>query len=417
MEAECSVLGAMLISPRALELACDSLDDADFTLPCHVELFKLMYTLHQRGIAVDTVTIVEAARGKLDEIGGLHYISDLAISMPTAANVEFYIAYVRENRQRREFIDGMQQVIASATEGNEYIAAAQGVVDKVVRLGSTQIEPVGSAVMGAVESLGRVSSGLMTGFIALDFTIHGLKAGQLIVVAGCTRMGKTSFALNVALHVASQKHSVAVFSLEMTQEELLQRAVVSLAEINQYEVGQDEAAMMAVLDAAAVVGEMPLYIDDRSGVTVDYIKGQCHRIKPELVVIDYLGLIRTKQRKNSTREQEIAEITRSLKVMAKDLHCPVMLLAQLNRGVDKRADKVPVLSDLRDSGAIEQDADIVIFLHRPAEFDRNADAKAAVLNVAKHRNGVTGDIDMQWDGEHFKYKDAEVEDDEQNPFR
>lgn len=220
-------------------------------------------------------------------------------------------------------------------------------------------------------------------------------------------MGKTSFAMNIALNVA-QNERVAVFSLEMTRKELLQRAVISVANVNEDEMNQHPAAQEAIKVAARTVKGLKLYIDDKAGVTVDYIKAQCYRIKPALIVIDYLGLIKTNQKKSGTREQEISEVTRSVKVMAKDLNAPVMLLAQLNRGVDIRKDKKPVLSDLRESGSIEQDADIVLFLHRPQVYDEKADPKEAILDIAKHRNGQSGALEMQWDGAHFRYSDKEA---------
>lgn len=392
----------MLIDPHAVELAC-SLDRADFTDDQNADLFDMMKILHESGCAVDVVTVTDV----MPDISPLR-LTDLMRETPSSAGSEDWIRIIREKRQRRDFVRGMDAVVRGALQGDEFIAGAKKVIDEIVNLGSSDIRPAGEYVDDALDSMGKPDGrGINTGFIWLDNYLHGLKPGQLIVIAGCTRMGKTSFAMNIALHVA-QKERVAVFSLEMTRKELIQRAIVSIANVNEDEMNQHPDAGKELSIAAERVKGMNLYIDDKAGVTTDYIKAQCHRIKPAMVVIDYLGLIRTNAKKNGTREQEISEVTRLVKVMAKDLSCPVLLLSQLNRGVDLRKDKRPVLSDLRESGSIEQDADIVLLLHRPYEFDSEADPKAAIVSVAKHRNGQSGDIDMQWDGAHFRYSDREV---------
>lgn len=402
MDAERSILGAMLIDARAVELACD-LTPAHFTNRQNAELFEIMKALHDGGTTIDIVTITDV----MPDIK-VTWLTQMMNETPSIVGVEDYIRIVKERHQRRSFILGMERAVKAATNGNEYIADAESVLNETINLGSADVRPVGEYVEEAYQSLGRKDkSGLKTGFLWLDNTLHGLKPGQLIVVAGCTRMGKTSFAMNVALDVA-QHQRVAVFSLEMTRKELLQRAIISVANVNEDEMNQHPDAQDALNLAALAVKSLDLYVDDKAGVTVDYIKAQCHRIKPALIVIDYLGLVRTRQRKNGTREQEISEVTRSIKVMAKELNAPVLLLAQLNRGVDVRKDKQPVLSDLRESGSIEQDADIVLFLHRPIEYDDKADPRAAIIDIAKHRNGQSGEIEVQWDGAHFKYSDKEA---------
>lgn len=407
MEAEKSVLGSMLISPEAVSLACE-LDPQDFILPAHIELFGTMKDMFKRGVRVDAVTVVSELRDRIQDAGGVRYVMELALFVPSAANVEFYIKAVRDKRQRREFLAGMQQARETAIDGGDYITEAQQVIDGVVKLGGHEVRPVGQEALEAVLNLGKATRGMDTGFIKLDAGLGGLKDGELVIIGGRPSMGKTSFAMNIALK-AAEKERVAVFSLEMSAESLLQRAAISLASVNQYEAQQDEKAMQELLDAAEKITQYQLYVDDKGGVSVDYIRAQCHKIKPRLVVVDYIGLMRTNQRKNGTREQEIAELTRGMKLLAKDMRCPVLLLSQLNRGLELRKDKMPVLSDLRESGAIEQDADVVMFLYRPWVYNNNLDPKEAILSVAKNRNGKTGEIDLKWDGAHFLYTDPDMQ--------
>ncbi len=401
MTAEESVLGSMLISQRAVELACD-LDSEDFTSPRNRELFEHMIALSACGSSVDLVTVINA----MPDVD-VTWLTSLTLGTPSAANVEHYIRLVRDARQRREFAGDMSGVIQSVAEGGEYISAAEAVLNKVIALGSKDIRRAGEYVDAVIAQFGKKREwGIRTGFLFADANLRGLRPGQLVVIAGTTGMGKTSFAMNVAMNVAKEKR-VAVFSLEMTREELISRAIVSLANVNESEMGQAREAAEAIRAAGKAFKALDMYIDDKGGATVEYIKAQCHRIKPALIVIDYLGLMDMRQRKGGTRENEVSATTRALKVLAKECKCVVLLLAQLNRGVDNRADKKPVLSDLRESGSIEQDADIVMFLHRPGKYDEKADQKAAVLDIAKHRNGQAGAIELSWDGPHFKYSDKE----------
>jgi replicative DNA helicase len=401
MTAEESVLGSMLISQRAVELACD-LDSEDFTSPRNRELFEHMIALSASGSSVDLVTVINAMPD-----ADVPWLTGLTINTPSAANVEHYIRLVRDARQRREFAGDMSGVIQSVAEGGEYISAAEAVLNKVIALGSKDIRRAGEYVDAVIAQFGKKREwGIRTGFLFADANLRGLRPGQLVVIAGTTGMGKTSFAMNVAMNVAKEKR-VAVFSLEMTREELISRAIVSLANVNESEMGQAREAAEAIRAAGKAFKALDMYIDDKGGATVEYIKAQCHRLKPALIVIDYLGLMDMRQRKGGTRENEVSATTRALKVLAKECKCVVLLLAQLNRGVDNRADKKPVLSDLRESGSIEQDADIVMFLHRPGKYDEKADQKAAVLDIAKHRNGQAGALELSWDGPHFRYSDKE----------
>ncbi len=402
MTAEESVLGSMLISQRAVELACD-LDVEDFTTQQNRALFENMIALTACGSRVDIVTVTNAMPD-VDVV----WLTGLTLYTPSAANVEYYIRIVRERRQRREFYGDMSQVLQSVTEGGEFISEAETVLNKVIALGSKDIRPAGEYVDAVLAQFGKPrQGGIKTGFFFADSRLKGLRPGQLVVVAGTTGMGKTSFAMNVALNVAMEKR-VAIFSLEMTREELIERAVISLANVNESEMGQSPDAVKAIQSAGKSFRDLDLYIDDKGGAAVEYIKAQCHRIKPALIVIDYLGLMSMRQRKGGTRENEVSATTRALKVLAKECKCVVLLLAQLNREVDRRTDKKPMLADLRESGSIEQDADIVMFLHRPGKYDEKADQKAAVLDIAKYRNGQTGAIELSWDGAHFRYSDKEI---------
>jgi len=290
--------------------------------------------------------------------------------------------------------------------GEDYIAAAQRVIDRVVNLGTRDISPVGARALSALVKDSKQRH-IKTGFRSLDYTLGGgLLPGQLVVVGGQPGMGKTTFAMNIAMHVVKRQR-VLVFSLEMTTDELLERAAISESEINIYESQQNVAAADALIRAAEGIGKRDLYIDDTGGVTVDYIKAKCYKVKPALVVIDNLNIMGIHVGRGETRERGIADVTCKLKALAKDLACPIVLVVQLSRVVAARKVKKPLTSDIRDSGSIEQDADIVLFPYRPYANGESQDKSEALVIVGKNRSGMVGEIELRCDMKHFNFLDKD----------
>ncbi len=412
--AERNVLGAALVDNRAAALVC-TLRDSDFVDKRHRLIFSAIKEIQGSGGAVDVITVETALGSNLDSAGGFKYLNELVLDTITAANVEYHIRIVQEQSQRRGFIAGMGKVLSAASSGDDYLAEARRVVDETVRYSSVNLNPISEDIQPALEYIFSETAALKTGFLMLDATLGGLKAGQLILLAGTTRTGKTAFALNVAFNASAAGRRVIVFSLEMGKNELIQRLIAIKSGINAYEQRgnrEDTDLLYEYLEAAERLKELPIYIDDKGGVTLEYIRSQCYAVKPDLIIIDYLGLIHTDRR--NTREQEVSELTHGLKAFAKEIDCPILLLCQLNRRADYRESGSPRLSDLRESGAIEQDSDVVLLLHRPALTDDSADKNVCILDVAKNRNGVQGKIPLKWDGPHFKFDDPV--DEGPNPF-
>lgn len=407
IEAEKSLLGAMLISREAVNLAVE-LDTADFTDRRNATIFGEMKQMHEQGIGVDTVTVMEHLSGKgiLTTVGGVPYLVELVNNTPTWTNAPAYIAYIRAGRQRREFTQGMNDTVKAALAGEDYIAAAQRVIDRVVNLGTRDISPVGARALSALVKDSKQRH-LKTGFRSLDYTLGGgLLPGQLVVIGGQPGMGKTTFAMNIAMH-AAKRQRVLVFSLEMTMDELLERAAISESEINIYESQQNVAAADALIKAAEGISKRDLYIDDTGGVAVDYIKAKCYKVKPALVVIDNLNIMGIHVGRGETRERGIADVTCKLKALAKDLSCPIVLVVQLSRVVAARKIKKPLTSDIRDSGSIEQDADIVLFPYRPYANGESQDKNEALVIVGKNRSGMVGEIELRCDMKHFNFLDKD----------
>lgn len=409
--AERSVLGAAMLDPRAAALACN-LRDTDFNPGPNRLIFAAIKKVHGEGGKVDPLTVMDALGGDLARVGGIEHLTRITLDTISAANVEWHIQIVREQRQRREFISGMGKALNAATAGDDYLADARKVMEDITRQSGSTLQPIREDMADALEYMYSNSAAMQTGYVMLDAVISGFRAKQLIVLAGTTRTGKTAFALNIALNVSARGNRVLVFSLEMGKEELIQRMVAIESGVNFQEQFGTPALVQEFMDCAERLKERPIYIDDRGGVSMEYVRSQCYAVKPDLVIIDYLGLMRTEKR--GTREQEVSELTHALKAFAKEIERPILLLCQLSRRADQREKEPPRLSDLRESGAIEQDADCVILLHRPALADEHADKTRVIVDVAKNRNGMGGKIELKWDGPHFKFWDMET--DEATPF-
>ena len=428
IEAERSVLGAMLLDADAIPRVVEVLGEGSFYKDAHKKIYQAMVTLFDRNEGVDILTTVEMLRkqGALEAAGGATYLAELLDAVPTAANVDYYAKIVREKAILRSLIAACTRVIAEAyEEGGEPDDLLDNAEQRIFEIAESKLSapvvPVKDLIVESMERLERLSrdksgvTGIPTGFHDLDRILSGLHNSELIIVAGRTSMGKTSFALNVAEHVAIREGlHVAVFSLEMSREQLVQRLLCSEGRVNWHHLrtgflAQREFAKLPM--AADRLSRAPIYLDDTPSISILEIKAKCRRLKAasklDLVIVDYIQMVQGRGRAE-TRQQEVAEISRSLKALARELNMPVMALSQLSREVDKREEHVPRLSDLRESGAIEQDADVVLMLHRAWEYSRNEENKRkATVNVAKQRNGPTGTVDLIFEMDYSRFDNAE----------
>ena len=400
--AERAVIGAAMIEAAFVPYFVSELSADSFTDPARGRIYQEIAKLHEAGQAVDLVTLSTALDGS-----GIcaSYLAEIMCEVPTAANAHAYLSIVQEAHKQRVLARGLREALEQTENGTgDGIAAAQAAIDAANALGAMEIEPIGAYAMEAVQAIGEKRNSTPTGFCVLDKTLDGLHGGDLVILAARPSVGKTALAMNIATNIVREGTPVAMFELEMDKEKIAQRIAHSLSRISRAQVMTGNAtAAEKITQAAEDMAELPLHIIDRSGMTFAQIKAQCYRIKQRgglgLIVVDYLGLIKTSQRRNGTREQEVAELSRSFKLLARELDCPILLLCQLNRGVESRTDATPSLSDLRESGAIEQDADAVLLLYRDKDNDRIVN-----LRIAKNRNGEVGTIPLYFHGEHFLFQ-------------
>lgn len=419
LAAECSVIGAILIKPEVYEYA-EHLDVKAYYRKEHQIIFERMKELAVEGEPIDMVTLASRLQnnGELEDIGGVSYLSKLAHAVPTTANIVSYVSVVQENYLLRELIRTAQSQIASATSGGsiqaivtEMQTATAMITDRIApkqdfkRINDVLVEVIETTeVKSEAYKTGKVT-GLQTGYKDLDLITAGLQRSDLIIVAARPSVGKTAFALNVAQNVALlSEDPVAIFSLEMSAAQLVTRMVsaegnLEASKLRMGDMAEDDWSKMSA--AAGVLGGTNIMIDDSAGITVHDIQSKCRRLKKQeglgLIVIDYLQLIasRGKGRGPENRQQEVSEISRTLKQLAKELDVPIIALSQLSRGVEQRQDKRPMMSDLRESGSIEQDADIVAFLYRDDYYDKESEKKNITeIIIAKQRNGPVGTVEL-----------------------
>ncbi|HEX9763469.1 MAG TPA: replicative DNA helicase [Acidimicrobiia bacterium] len=421
-EAEESVIGAVLLSEDAVNEVMDRIHPEDFYVPAHQAIFEGMRELFDTNQAIDAVTVSEVLRrrGELEKVGGVQYLTRLVDIVPSTSNIVYYAGIVEEHAKRRELIRAGASVTDFAFEIDEEITivvdrseqAVLGVAEKRSSQTLLEVGPMFNDILEHIELMEQRGSdmiGLPTGFVDIDYKLAGLRPANLVVIAARPGMGKSSLALGIAINAAIADNPVALFSLEMSKEELVQRILSSVAKVDsrKLQTGQLGDLWPRVVDAAGKMYKAPIFIDDSPVVTVTDIRAKCRRLKRKkglgLVVIDYLQLMQATTREN--RQQEISEITRNLKNLARELSVPIIAVSQLNRSLETREDKRPRLSDLRESGAIEQDADIVMFIYRHEYYhpEDNEKRGLAEVIVAKHRSGQTGPVEMTFQPEFTRF--------------
>jgi replicative DNA helicase len=426
IEAEESVIGGVLLDNAALDRAIELLTADDFYREVHRKIMRAMVDLHERTEPVDLVTLTEAlkARGELADIGGSTYLAELADKVPTAANVAYYARIVHQKAVLRGLIQTATEIATAGYEPNpdidQFLDDAEqkifAISERKTRPAFFRVRDIMVDSMKAIEEMydrKEAVTGVPTGFVDLDRKTAGLQPSDLIIIAGRPSMGKTAFALNIAEYSAMHAQvGVAVFSLEMSKEQLVLRMLCSQARVDQSKVRAGYAAerdFPKLALAASRLADSAIYIDDTPALTVLELRAKARRLKREkdaqlgLVIVDYLQLMRGHDSADN-REQEISSISRSLKALAKELDVPVIALSQLNRQVETRADKRPVMADLRESGAIEQDADVIAFLYRPIVYDKSAEERAAEVIVAKQRNGPIGNVLLTFMSEYTRFE-------------
>lgn len=419
--AEQSVLGAMIISKFAAQKSVENLTEEVFYLDTHAKIFTVIADLMEKGKAIDATTVASELekRKMLKTIGGASYLSELIDAVPSASNVDEYIAIVNEKAVRRRMIE-KAMIIAdearnSSSSLDDFLDASESQILSVVKTRQgTEFKSIQEVLFKTQSDLEKLSqtkgeiTGLSTGIYDLDKITSGLQPNSLYIIAGRPSMGKTAFVLNVATHIAStQDKAIAYFSLEMPAEQLALRMLASAGQIDLGKLTRgylEHNDWKRVNEAMSRLADTNLFIDDTSGITIPEIKAKCRRLASAkeglcAIIIDHLGLVGTSSKYSGNRQQEVAEISRAFKILAMELKIPVIVAAQLSRGVESREDKRPLLADLRESGAIEQDADVVAFLYRDDYYTRKKEEEATFISesefiIAKHRNGPQGMIPL-----------------------
>lgn len=432
LEAEQSILGGLMLDREALDQIGDVVEISDFYKPAHQKIYEAIKELHTKNQPIDiiTVTNILQSRGELEGTGGPDYLIGLLDKTISSANISTHAKIVREKALLRRLISTSTGLIDRAY-GSDYVD-----IETFIDQAETEIFKVGEnkSQTGLVGSMDIVKAsiqkieelykrkaevtGIATGFTEMDKMTSGLHPGELTIVAARPSMGKTAFSLNIAQHIAlRQKKTVAYFSLEMGKEAMMMRMLAAESRVSMGEIRNGripDSAWPKLINAASALSESPLFLDDTSGISPFEIRSRCRRLKAEhgldCIMIDYLQLMDLKQKVES-RERAVSEISKGLKAIAKELQVPVIALAQLNRGVEGRSDRRPMLSDLRESGSIEQDADVIMMLYRDDYYDKEDPDKQghAEVIIGKQRNGATGTVKLRFDAKYARFRDAEGE--------
>ena len=422
--AEQAVLCSMFLDREAASVALEVLRGEDFYRPDHRMVFEAAEELYRSGSPIDVITVKNKLeeKGQFEQIGGLPFLANLSSAVGSSVNVRHYAAIVEEKSVLRRLIRTAGDISQLSYEGKEDVNAIMDTAEKSIfdimqKRHSEQFHHIRDIAVSSIEKIEDIYrskgklTGVPTGFLDFDAKTAGLQKSDLILLAARPSMGKTAFALNIIQNAAIRANvPTAVFSLEMSREQLVNRMLCSVAMIDAQKLrtGElEENDWAELINAMGPLSEAPIYIDDTPGVTPMEVRSKCRRLKVEkglgLIVIDYLQLMSGNSR-NDSRQQEISEISRSLKAIAREMEAPVIALSQLSRACEQRADHRPMLSDLRESGAIEQDADVVAFLYRDEYYFPDTEKKnQAELIIAKQRNGPTGTVDLTWMGQYTKF--------------
>lgn len=429
LEAEQSVAGSMIMDKDAIVTAMEQLVKEDFYHQQYGILFETMVELYSSGQPVDLVTLQNKLREKdvPQEVASLEFVGDLVRSVPTSANIKYYCNIVKEHSMKRKLIRVMEDIENECYAGKESL---ESVLDKTEhdvfgllssRTGGDFV-PIRQVVMNALERIEKASkqsgavTGIPTGFIDLDYRTAGFQNSDLILIAARPSMGKTAFALNIAQYVVIHEHKAcAFFALEMSKEQLVNRMFSLEARVDAQALrtgNLSDADWEKLVEGAGTIGESKLIIDDTPGISISELRSKCRKYKLEhgldMIMIDYLQLMSGSGRNTDSRQQEISDISRSLKSLARELNIPVVAMAQLSRAVEQRPDHRPMLSDLRESGAIEQDADVVMFIYRDDYYNKDTELKGiSEIIIAKQRNGPIGTVNLAWLPEFTKFANLE----------
>ena len=419
----------MLTDKDAVIAAVEVLQEQDFYREDNKIIYSAILNLYNRAEPIDIITLKSELKsmGKFEAVGGLEYIVQLPDKVPTTSNVEQYIKIVEEKSMLRALIKTADELITLGYDPTQEVEQVIDIAEKKIfqvmqkknQKGYSSIKDILVDTFTQLEQLYNQKesiTGVPTGFVDLDYRTSGLHNSDLILVAARPAMGKSAFALNIATNAAVRaKVPVAIFSLEMSKEQMTNRilcseAMVDSAKVRTGKIDDDEWAKLAA--TSGELSEAGIYIDDTPGISIMEIRAKCRKMKLEknigLVVIDYLQLVQGSNKKGGSREQEIAEISRSLKILAKEIDVPVIALSQLSRAPEQRIDHRPMLSDLRESGSIEQDADIVMFLYRDDYYNEDTEKKnIAEVIIAKHRSGATGTVELLWLANYTKFANIE----------
>lgn len=429
LEAEQSVIGSMIMDQDAIVTAMEILLQEDFYHKQYGILFDAMIELYSSGQPVDLVTLQNKLKEKDVplEVSSLEFVGELVRAVPTSANVKYYCNIVKENSMKRKLIRVTEEIENECYAGKESL---ESVLDKTEhdifallssRTGGDYV-PIRQVVMNALEKIEKASqqdgnvTGIPTGFIDLDYRTAGLQPSDLVLIAARPSMGKTAFVLNIAQYVAFHENMcTAIFSLEMSKEQLVNRlfSLESRVDAQALRTGNlSDADWAKLVEGAGIIGDSELIIDDTPGISISEMRSKCRKYKLEhdlkLIIIDYLQLMSGSGRSTDSRQQEISDISRSLKALARELNVPVLALSQLSRAVEQRPDHRPMLSDLRESGAIEQDADVVMFIYRDDYYNKDTELKGiSEIIIAKQRNGPIGTVNLAWLPEYTKFANLE----------
>ena len=424
MEAEQSVIGSMIMSKDAIVEASEIITGADFYQQQYGIVFEAMVELHDEGKAVDLITLQDRLREKElpPEISSMEFVRDLLAAVPTSANVKYYAEIVAEKSMLRKLIKTTEEISNLCYLGKEKTqdileVTEKKIFDLVQNRGSEEFVPIRQVVLNAIEKIEKASrtqgsvTGIPTGFIDLDYKMSGFQPSDLILVAARPSMGKTAFVLNIAQYMAFHNDvTTAIFSLEMSKEQLVNRLLALESKVDSQNIrtgNLEDEEWAKLIEGANIIGKSHLIIDDKPGISISELRSKCRKYKMEhnlgIIFIDYLQLM-TGSGRSESRQQEISEISRSLKALARELNVPVVALSQLSRAVEQRPDHRPMLSDLRESGAIEQDADVVMFIYRDDYYNKDSENKnIAEIIIAKQRNGPIGTVNLVWMPNYTKF--------------